>query len=305
MESKVTVGTRIGSMLLDHIFMTIIAVLFFFPQMMFDSMNFSTTDSDTGLFSVSDLGLFSGISYISLIGLVLYLCKDCFNGRSLAKRALKLQVVDIKSGRVASPIKCLIRNLFIIVWPIEIIAILINPNRRIGDLVAGTRVIPFYYESEQPKIKYPQVGVTLILAYVLLLLITIPIKNMGFNTDGNNIEIIEESYNDVETMKLVEALNEQLKEKVFIGARIYDEIESNQGLKYISVILDLKENYFEDETELEKLKTEAISKLLSLYPPRTFVGKIRFEYSSQRGTTSVTIPLDWRVESSFEDNSER
>lgn len=53
-------------------------------------------------------------AYLGILGLALYFCKDIINGRSLAKRLLKLQVVDNTTGEVASPMQCFVRNLFVL-----------------------------------------------------------------------------------------------------------------------------------------------------------------------------------------------
>lgn len=71
--------------------------------------------------------------------------KDFYNGRSIGKRVFGYQVVDIKTNSVASEIQCMARNLTLLIWPLEILIVLINPSRRLGDIIAGTKVI----EKEQ------------------------------------------------------------------------------------------------------------------------------------------------------------
>jgi uncharacterized RDD family membrane protein YckC len=135
LDKNVTVGTRLGSMFLDHIFMTMICMLFFIPMVMNDINQTSPQDEKS----------FFGLSFfLGLLGFMVYFSKDSFNGRSLAKRITKLQVVENKTGQVASPLRCFIRNIFCVLWPIEVLVTLINPTRRIGDRVAGTRIV--YYD---------------------------------------------------------------------------------------------------------------------------------------------------------------
>lgn len=67
--------------------------------------------------------------------------KDCFNGRSVGKNLLNIRIIDCKTKEPASIIRCIIRNLTIVFWPIEVFAILISPNRRIGDYLVNTEVI--------------------------------------------------------------------------------------------------------------------------------------------------------------------
>ena len=147
-NKQIDVGTRLGSMFLDHLFMTMIAMAFFIPGMVSGFAEaFKVTHEQT---SPNFMG--GGLGYIGLLGFSLYFCKDCVNGRSIAKRILKLQVVDNSTGQVASPIKCFIRDLFIVLWPIEAIISLINTSRRLGDRIAGTKLVTFDSTLEQPKI---------------------------------------------------------------------------------------------------------------------------------------------------------
>src|ERR1035437_1969607 len=93
-------GIRLGSMLLDHIIMTMIAGIFFIPEIISSFSNVLTHEQPTN-------DMFGRMIYIFLIGFAIYFCKDCINGRSIAKRILKLQLVDNSTGQVASPLKCL------------------------------------------------------------------------------------------------------------------------------------------------------------------------------------------------------
>lgn len=81
---------------------------------------------------------YSDITIISFLSI--YLNKDILNGRSFAKRYLGQIIIDNKSGAPASELKCLIRNLTIPFWFIEIFFI-ISPSRRFGDFIAGTKVV--------------------------------------------------------------------------------------------------------------------------------------------------------------------
>lgn len=75
------------------------------------------------------------------IGLGIYVNKDILNGRSPAKFILKLQVVNKTTGVAADALKCFLRNLFVIIWPVEVVVAFLTPQSRIGDRLAGTRVV--------------------------------------------------------------------------------------------------------------------------------------------------------------------
>lgn len=120
---------RILSMLLDHFIMCLLIV-------------------PLG-FLISGLGVLMKVNLNNGIGMVLvfipffiYLNKDFFNAKSPAKRILGFQVIDRKTNNPANELQCFVRNLTIcIAWPLEVIVGLINPERRIGDFLANTKVI--------------------------------------------------------------------------------------------------------------------------------------------------------------------
>lgn len=117
--NDISVGKRLASMLLDHIIMTVIIVVIFSP---FVELN-------------------SDYTFAGFIALLMYFCKDSFGGQSVAKRALKLQILDSQTGDKANALKCFVRNMFCILWPIEVLITLGNTSRRLGDRIAGTKVV--------------------------------------------------------------------------------------------------------------------------------------------------------------------
>lgn len=167
-NKPISAGTRLAAMLLDHIFMTFIAMLFFLPGII---QGFS--DAFTVSHTQTDINFMDGpMQYIGLFGFALYFCKDIINGRSIAKRLLKLQLVDNKTEQVATPLQCFVRNIFCILWPVEAIVALSNPGRRIGDKVAGTKLVHYQPGLEQPKINIGKIVLPIFISYALILLIT-------------------------------------------------------------------------------------------------------------------------------------
>lgn len=171
-NNKIRTWTRIGTMALDHLIMSGIAMIFFTPDIIsiFDD-TFKSTNKLTSQGFVTNK-----FDYISLIGFAIYFCKDCLNGQSVSKRILKLQLVDNTTGQVASPWKCFVRNIFLILWPIEAIVALKNPSKRLGDKVAGTKLIIYDPTLNQPKVNLGQVLIILTVAYGLLYLIMVIFK---------------------------------------------------------------------------------------------------------------------------------
>ena len=159
-ENTMPLGTRLGSMLLDHFIMTMIMMVCFIPSLI---TSFTTNEVHT-IGNAPMFEMTSPVTYLLILGFALYFCKDIFGGRSIAKRILKLQVLDNASNEVASPIQCVIRNFFCIIWPLEIILTLIEPSRRLGDRIAGTKVTA----RLQPVLKetnIPQTLIAFFLAY--------------------------------------------------------------------------------------------------------------------------------------------
>jgi hypothetical protein len=70
---------------------------------------------------------------------VLYLNKNFFNGRSLAKRLLHLQVLDARN-RPANELRCFLRNVTCFLWPLEVLVLLLGQRGRLGDAPASTHV---------------------------------------------------------------------------------------------------------------------------------------------------------------------
>lgn len=71
----------------------------------------------------------------------LFLCKDNLNGQSLGKYLMKIQVVDNSTNQPPRTFILIVRNFFLSVWPIELVLVLINGDRRLGDYVAKTSII--------------------------------------------------------------------------------------------------------------------------------------------------------------------
>lgn len=288
-EHNTSAGIRIGSMFLDHIAMTFIATIFFIPGII---SGFSTAFEISHEQASPDI--FGGLSYIGLIGFALYFSKDAIHGRSIGKRALKLQVVDNSSGNVASPIKCFVRNIFCILWPMEVIVTLASPSRRIGDIVAGTRVVQFNPELEQPKINYGQIGLSIILAYGLLVLVMLPFEGWKSEMESNQIGYIHSSINEESAKETEQLFTDSLGAYLTPDVRVYDKVEKNEDLKYVSVILRLNENYLESDDYYEQLKSATVSLLLTKFPEKTFVGQIKYVYQQPGSMQIRSLPLDWR-----------
>ena len=90
-----------------------------------------------------------GDSPLYTVWLMLMMFKDVFQGMSLGKRLLGIQVVDCNKHQAASPVKCIFRNLFYPLATIDLFVWLFShEQRRIGDYIVSSRVAP--YEETLP-----------------------------------------------------------------------------------------------------------------------------------------------------------
>lgn len=76
--------------------------------------------------------------------------KDFFNGQSIVNRAWGYQVVDAKTLGTPTKFKCMLRNITGPVFPFELPFVLLNPERRLGDYIAGTKLIKV--QPSDPKL---------------------------------------------------------------------------------------------------------------------------------------------------------
>jgi hypothetical protein len=228
--------------------------------------------------------------YLGLVGFAIYFCKDIINGRSIAKRILKLQLVNNSTGEIASPIRCLVRNIFCIIWPIEVIVSMITPSRRIGDRVAGTKLVFYDPSIEQPKVNFGKTLIPLAIAYGSLLLVMLPFQGIMSAIGGAKVKFIESSYNDQSSKELEKLTTDSLGQYLTPDIRVYDKVE-NQDLKYISVILHLKENYLEDEEQSSHIDSAVDDLIYSKFPKESFSGNVKciFETSGQMQSSSHRI----------------
>lgn len=84
-----------------------------------------------------------GIHYLTITTIIwiMLFCKDCFNGQSIGKRIMRIQVKDVASGQIASPTKCICRNLCYFFTFVEVVVMYYSSkNFRIGDYVMNTHV---------------------------------------------------------------------------------------------------------------------------------------------------------------------
>lgn len=107
--------------------------------------------------SLQDTLSASEVQAVSLLNIipVYFLCmvacnKDYYGGQSIVKRVWGYQLVDSETGKTAGPYQCMLRNSTIPVLPLELPFVILNRERRIGDYIAGTKLIKV--EPSDPEV---------------------------------------------------------------------------------------------------------------------------------------------------------
>jgi len=133
MELKLS--DRIWSILIDQFIIWIISGSIWMSMFFANDMN--PTHDYVNIAPLGDF-LLIFVFYFSI-----WTIKDSFNGRSIGKRIMRLQVVQSETNLAASPLRCFVRNLSLLLWPIEMIVILVRPGRRMGDFIANTKIVDY------------------------------------------------------------------------------------------------------------------------------------------------------------------
>lgn len=284
-SGKPDIGDRLASMLIDHFVMSGIAMIFsipYFISMFVDAFNVKHAPPQ--------VEFFGPLSFVGLMGFALYLCKDSINGRSIAKRAMKLQVVNESDGQVASPLRCLARNILCFLWPLEVLVTLINPSRRIGDRLAGTRITKFDPTVEQPKSNWSLIGMSVATAYLLVLLLSAPLFSLNFL---KSIQYVESSFNEASSLEFGQSLESKINEEFQADVRIYDEIEDEPILEnYVSIILILEQDLLEDDQDFDALDGQVKDVVYEEFEGGKVAGTIKYVYREPNRRSSRTTYIN-------------
>jgi uncharacterized RDD family membrane protein YckC len=80
--------------------------------------------------------------YLNASTYVLFISKDIFQGHSVFKLSHGIQIVDFRTEQPVTELRTVLRNsTLILLFPIEFLVAFVSPKRRIGDLIAGTKLI--------------------------------------------------------------------------------------------------------------------------------------------------------------------
>lgn len=174
---------RIAAFMIDHFTMTFLIVSIVFLSLGADFM-------DENNFS----NLTTKMLPTMIIGFLIYFAKDAIKGISVGKWIMGIMIRDEnKPNEVPSFGRLFIRNLFIIIWPIEFIVLATNENKkRLGDKTAKTIVV----KNPNKPTKLPRI---LALVGVVIAFFTFTFLFVGSamkNSDAYKVAIIEIEKNE-------------------------------------------------------------------------------------------------------------
>lgn len=128
----------------------------------------------SSLFLVISVVLANSMLWMSIALALIYsilFCKDVNDGMSIGKRKVGLRVLSEKSESVPSTIRLILRNIFYILWPIELVLLFCNSGKRLGDLVMQTKVVSYNKEPDVAfRLTRKYLGSILITTFILFIL---------------------------------------------------------------------------------------------------------------------------------------
>jgi len=126
-----TKGERVVAFFIDHMLLALVFILFIIIALMVDALNSVIT------FKQNSKVIFN---LIFLPGIAM---KDFVGGRSIGKRAFNTGVRCVENpNEVPKKWKLFIRNLTLIIWPVDFLVMILNEERmRLGDILAKTVVV--------------------------------------------------------------------------------------------------------------------------------------------------------------------
>lgn len=275
-KDKVNIGLRLASMLVDQLAMTFIIMLIVMPGFavsMFEAFDLDHNPSSFG---------FGGMFFLFAFGLSAYFNKDIFNGRSPGKRILKMQVIDNKTDQVANPLRCLVRNFTIAIWPLEVIFVLINPKRRLGDKIAGTR-IDYVGNPEKTKMDWSKFTIALSIAVGFSVLISLPFTLLNSEWKMDKVAYIEQTFDQTKSQQINDIFETQLvdliKEADF---RFYEKIDNDERKYVAGILYFINQSDYDNFAESEKRIADLLTTEFSLESHVCFLKFVYKESGSMR-----------------------
>jgi uncharacterized RDD family membrane protein YckC len=174
---------RIAAFLIDHFAISFIMVGIILLSLGTDFMEENNFDSMKNV-----------MLPIMIIGFIVYFLKDSVNGTSFGKWIMGIMVRDNKNkNETPSIIRLFIRNIFIIIWPVEFLILATNKDkRRLGDQISKTIVV----KKTVDKTTLPKVLTLAGLGITFFLFVFIFVGSVMKNSDAYKAAIIQIEKNE-------------------------------------------------------------------------------------------------------------
>lgn len=278
-ENKPEIGVRLSSMIIDYFlngFIAIIPVLFGFI-LSIPTITEKVNNSDEHPY---------GVVYLFMLCPIILLAKDSFQGRSLAKRIFKIQLVDT-NGFIASPFRCFVRNLTVIIWPIEVIFVLISTERRLGDYIAGTKLVYFDKKNKKPENNFISHVGMMIIALVYIQLANNLSKYFFDDYEGGynqvKVDFLHDSYSEKYSKDYSLILSKRMTEFCdSVSVRYYNKTNID-SIKYIEAVLHVKDRAIAESIDASFLCRQTFEKVLhkKISPEIYCSGKLHYHKYGQ------------------------
>lgn len=170
---------RIVAFLIDHFVMTFLMVSIVFIAL---GQNFMDNANMDNMQSI--------LLCVMIPGFLLYFAKDSIHGISFGKWILGIMIKNDFDNETPTFIKLFIRNLLIVIWPIEFIVLAASSDKkRLGDKLAKTKVLK---NPNKPK-RLLRISALILLGACFFL--------FTYNTAGNAMKNSEAYKTAIETLE--------------------------------------------------------------------------------------------------------
>jgi hypothetical protein len=132
--------------------------------------------------------------FVMIPGLILYFAKDCLRGISVGKWVMGIMVRDEHNkNEIPSFGRLFLRNLFLVIWPVEFIVLATNDQkRRLGDKIAKTVVL----ENPDKPTKLPRILALIGVGVIFFVFVFFFVGSAMKNSDAYKVAIIEIEKNE-------------------------------------------------------------------------------------------------------------
>lgn len=253
------VGTRLAMMLLDHVIFSIAMFILIVPFWFYWMLN-SVGQMEAGAMP-SDF--FKGMWVVFIpyaLAFAIYMNKDAIGARSPGKRIMKAKVVRQDTLEAAGPLRCMVRNLTLIFWPLEALLAIINSDRRrLGDYIAGTRVIMRDAAEPAEPIRWGSVAGAYASGLAIIIAVMLPFY-LFFQSMAEKMPVMvpptqEQGYQEDRSWELEPPLREALGNTAELEmVRVYERSAPVPGW-FVVLHLNVEETDIDDEMFQNELRS--------------------------------------------------